>query len=96
MAIAICFNIMIHMHTALYGDYNTTTMTVFFGTDDHRTMLPAEIVRTFTSQAEIQIHDDDILEGDEDIRIFLTSRINDVSRSNIELDVIIRDDEGVS
>ncbi len=87
---------MIHMHTALYGDFNTTSMTVFFGTDDNRTISAAEIRGTFTSRAEIQIHDDDILEGDEDIRIFLTSRINDVSRSNIELDVIIRDDEGVS
>ncbi len=87
---------MIHIHTALYGDFNTTSMTVFFGTDDHTTISAAEIMGTFTSQAEIQIHDDDILEGDEDIRIFLTSKINNVTGSNIELDVIIRDDEGVS
>ncbi len=82
------------MHTALNDDYNTTSMTVFFGTDDHRTMLPAEIVHTFTSQAEIQIHDDNILEGDEEFVIYLTS--NGISGSDIQLVVIIRDDEGVS
>ncbi len=83
------------MHTALNDDYNTTSMTVFFGTDDNRTISAAEIRGTCTSLAEIQIHNDDFLEGDEDFKIFLTSNINNVSGSNIELDVIIRDDEGV-
>ncbi len=81
------------MHTALYGDFNMTSMTVFFGTDDNRTISAAEIRGTFTSQAEIQIRDDNFLEGDEVFRIFLTS--NTVTLSNIQLDVIIRDNEGV-
>ncbi len=69
-------------------------MTVFFGTDDHTTISSAEIMGTFTSRAKIEIHNDNLLEGDEEFVIYLTS--NGISGSDIQLVVIIRDDEGVS
>ncbi len=78
--------------TALNEDYSTTSMTVSFGSADHSTLLPADINGTFTSAAEIMIIDDELLETEEGIGLFLFG--DGASALGDELDINIADDEG--
>ncbi|XP_064387784.1 uncharacterized protein LOC135335951 [Halichondria panicea] len=75
----------------LTEDYNTTSMTVSFGSADHSTLLPADINGTFTSAAEILIVDDELLEDAEDMNVLLT--MSGVSGSSILQTVVILDNE---
>ncbi len=67
-------------------------MTVSFGSADHSTLLSADINGTFTSAAEILIIDDEILETEEGIGLFLFG--DGASALGDELDINIVDDEG--